>query len=278
MFNKFTVLPQLIEVGVNSIFFSHYVSKLQPAANPILNNIINAIVETYYNSLNDEQKIFFRKIEKLRKSYYHNTTTIQITNYSLSAEGKIITKKLKDVIKSSKREFWCRLLFNIIEKNNISHGLEFGTNLGISAAYQALALKGNSQLITVEGDPTLSQLARNNLEALNIFNVSVINQRFTDAIEYLKNQNKYFDYFFNDGHHDYEAVISYFQRLTELLSDQSIIVLDDIRWSKPMYRAWQWLKNHQHIEASIDLGIMGICIYSKNPNPKTHIKLHLAKW
>jgi hypothetical protein len=58
--------------------------------------------------------------------------------------GKVVTRTVGEVSKgASKPYFWSLLLFKLIRKFRPSICLELGTCLGISASFQAAALKLN---------------------------------------------------------------------------------------------------------------------------------------
>ena len=54
------------------------------------------------------------------------------------------------------------------------------------------------------------------------------------------------------------------------LSDNSVLVFDDIHWSEGMLSAWtEIIENEENIIFSIDLVQLGICVYTTNK--KTNI-------
>ena len=71
------------------------------------------------------------------------------------------------------------------------------------------------------------------------------------------------DFAFIDGHHDEDATLSYFHQVLSSLSEHSVLVFDDIRWSAGMAGAWRAIVAHEHVELSLDLGKVGLCVLSK---------------
>ena len=61
-------------------------------------------------------------------------------------------------------------------------------------------------------------------------------------MEVFKNSDP-IDLFFNDGHHDRDAVINYFEKVLPYLSKNAVIVIDDISWSPGMKSAWMEIEN-----------------------------------
>ena len=83
------------------------------------------------------------------------------------------------------------------------------------------------------------------------------------------------DFFFNDGHHDHDAVIQYFNESLPNLADQSIVVFDDISWTPGMRKAWVEIENHPQVSATIDLETIGIAIISSRPATKEKYRMPL---
>lgn len=83
------------------------------------------------------------------------------------------------------------------------------------------------------------------------------------------------DFFFNDGHHDHDAVIRYFNQVIPYLSDAAVIVFDDISWSRGMRKAWTEIENDERISASIDLHTIGIALIDNAMNTKERFKIPL---
>jgi predicted O-methyltransferase YrrM len=69
-----------------------------------------------------------------------------------------------------------------------------------------------------------------------------------------------FDLIFIDGHHDGKALLSYIEDLKNHIHDDTIIVLDDIRWSASMLKSWNLLRNSNEFNLSLDFFRMGILI------------------
>ncbi len=66
-----------------------------------------------------------------------------------------------------------------------------------------------------------------------------------------------------DGHHDGKATLDYMRKLESHSHNDTIFLLDDIRWSDDMFEAWNILLNSEKYNVSIDLFRMGILIPRK---------------
>ena len=83
-----------------------------------------------------------------------------------------------------------------------------------------------------------------------------------------------FDLVFVDGHHDGEALKKYMSQLEKFTHNDTIFILDDIRWSDSMLDAWKWFVQHPDYHVTMDLFRMGIVL--KRPQQvKEHFTIKL---
>ena len=164
------------------------------------------------------------------------------------------------------------LLHKLLRKTKSASCLELGSCLGISASYQAAALElnGAGRLITMEGAAPVAALAQQTVDQLGHGRVKIVVGRFQDTLDGALADEQPFDYAFIDGHHDGPATIDYYQRILPTLSDGSVVVYDDIRWSDGMLSAWNTLREHENVEVSVDLVDIGICWIARSPKPAQH--------
>lgn len=178
------------------------------------------------------------------------------------SEGIVKQVSLSKIVLSSKSRLWALLLYGLIREFQPENCLELGTCLGISAAYQAtaLSLNGKGHLTTIEGSAELADLARSNLEKLKVNDVTVLTGRFVDVLPALHDSDSKFDYVFIDGHHDEVATVRYFESLFHRFTEDAVIVVDDIRWSDGMYRAWQRIIANTAVVSVFDFRNVGVVL------------------
>jgi len=178
--------------------------------------------------------------------------------------------------RSSKSPFWALLLFRLVRELRPERCLELGTNCGISAAYQAAALRlnGAGSLRTVEGNPALVALSRRSLASLGLA-ATVEEGRFADVLPRLLEEEGPFDHVFVDGHHDGAGTVGYFEQLLPRLGPAAVVVFDDIAWSTGMAQAWQTLRAHPRVRVAVDLGAMGVCVVDGGAGPAIRVTLPL---
>ncbi|OAV64644.1 putative O-methyltransferase [Bacteroidales bacterium Barb6XT] len=244
--------------------------------NPVI-KINKAVYETIYNRISPEEKTWINKIEKIRTNLNADKTPVSIVDFGagkpdskrsekVMAEGITHSATIAETCKiASKPSVWALLLFKLIREFKPQTAIELGTCLGISASYQAVAQRINQQgrLITLEGSGEIAELAKKNFESLRLDNVSVITGRFNDTLPAVLETNHPIDYVFIDGHHDEQATIAYFENLLPYLSPQSLLVFDDISWSKGMRKAWNKIIRDKNVKLAVDLKMVGICLIEK---------------
>jgi predicted O-methyltransferase YrrM len=154
------------------------------------------------------------------------------------------------------------VLFQLVRETQPDSCLELGTAVGISAAYQAAALRlnGRGRLITLEGGRSLADHAEGNLRALGLAEqVEVRAGRFSDTLGDALEDGDPFDYVFIDGHHEEQATVDYFLQVAPRMSIGGVMVFDDVDWSEGMARAWASIRQDPRVTATAAVGPLGIC-------------------
>jgi len=93
------------------------------------------------------------------------------------------------------------------------------------------------------------------------------NQLFSD---YLAATTQQFDLVILDGDHLGERVEDYVSQIVEGgMLEEGWIVLDDIRWSADMLKAWEKLRDSQAVSISVDAGRTGYLYFGKRHTKET---------
>jgi predicted O-methyltransferase YrrM len=79
---------------------------------------------------------------------------------------------------------------------------------------------------------------------------------------------------FIDGDHRGERLLEYLRIIRPQTDENTVIILDDIRWSASMEKVWKEIISQNEVSASIDLFRMGIIFFRKDIN-KRHFKIRL---
>jgi len=181
------------------------------------------------------------------------------------------------VSRETKPDFWAKLLYLLVVEFKPETVIELGTNAGFSTATLAAGLKYNQKgtLISLEGDPSLAEIARKNLAELRLDRVEVITGLFSDTLPGALQKLKSLQFAYIDGHHDELATETYFEQILTHCEPGSIIIADDISWSDGMKRVWSKIKTHRQVAVSIDLKSIGVVITGKPGVKQNHYSFFL---
>lgn len=236
----------------------------------------NGIHPHIVRNLVSENFIFHRilyesKITGLRKRISNDKTLIDNIRYG--APSKTRNKKMIPVSETMKITGISHklgvLLFNLVNNFKPETILELGTGIGISTIYLAL---GNPQanVITIEGSREKSDYARNILLQEGISNVQFYTGSFDEILPIKLRDIVHPLLVFIDGNHRFEPTIEYFNSLMKYVNESTIIIFDDIHWSREMERAWKYISANENVRLSIDIFRAGIVFFNKEL-PKQHI-------
>ena len=150
--------------------------------------------------------------------------------------------------------------------------LELGTSLGITTSYLSLA-KPDAELITMEGAAAIAETARQNFQALKLQNIKIQEGNFDHTLQNAISQQSTINFAFIDGNHRREPTERYFNQLLPATNNDSILIFDDIHWSREMEQAWDTIKRHPSVRSTIDLFFIGIVLFRQEFKEKQHFSI-----
>jgi precorrin-6B methylase 2 len=231
--------------------------------------------------LNDNRQYYcYNNIEKLRRQLKYDNTEILLEDFGAGSRiHSTYKRRVCDIAKSSlKSKKFCQLFFRIINfyfsrslEKNVTI-LELGTSLGITTAYLA-SVNRNYKIVTIEGAKAVAEIAKKNFQQLELSNIELIEGNFDSTLIQTLKQLSAIDFAFIDGNHRKEPTINYFKEILAKTSEHSILVFDDIHWSREMEEAWEYIKHHTSITLSIDLFFIGIVFFRKEQRVKQHFTI-----
>ena len=220
--------------------------------------------------------LIFNNIEVVRKGLLKNKNTIEVNDFGTGKKNRI-NKKIKKITKhSTSPTNKAQILYKLVKFFNPKTILEFGANFGISTSYMAYA-NPDTEIISIEGCENIAKIAQNNFNILELNNVRLINKDFDSFLKENINQVETHgraslpEFIYIDGNHAEEATLRYFQYFNEKSNENTIIIFDDIYWSKGMTKAWQKIISNPKVTISIDIYKMGIVLYKKGINKQDFI-------
>lgn len=210
-------------------------------------------------------------IEKTRKKMLHDSRTIIVEDFGTGAKNrKTYRKRVSQIGKRSPVTPKYGLLLSKLASEFGGKGIiEFGTSLGISTMYLAASTTG--KVYSMEGSPVIANIARENLESAGFNNCEIFTGDFDavlpDVLEKCPNPGLVFI----DGNHMKEPLLRYFSKITEVSDKKTVIVIDDINYSKKMGEAWSEIKNSGNVTVTIDMHRMGLVFLREGITPKNYI-------
>ncbi len=225
--------------------------------------------------LNDDRQFYaYQPIENLRKLLLLDNREVTIKDLGAGSRIEKTHKRLvkKIAYSSLKPMRFGQLLFRMVDFYQPRVVVEMGTSLGITTAYLAAA-GSNARVITMEGADEVAALAKKNFEKLQIHHVEMLEGNFDDTLPKLLDRESRLDFVFIDGNHRYEPTVRYFHQLLPALHEYSILVFDDIHWSKEMEQAWNYVCGHEAVNLTIDLFSIGVVFFRKENKEKQHFSI-----
>ncbi len=227
------------------------------------------------NVLLDKKKYdCYDAIERRRKQLKRNRDLIEVVDFG--AGSKVIKTRqriIKDIANSSlKPKKYAQLLYRIVGHYQPATILELGTSFGITSAYLASGNE-NATLYTCEGAKRIASIAHETIQQLQLKNVKLIEGDFAKTLPTLFAKIKKVDLAFVDGNHRKEPTIQYFRDLLKLADINTILIFDDIHWSKEMEAAWQEIQANERVTLTIDLFFIGLVFINPDFKMKQHFTI-----
>ena len=206
------------------------------------------------------------------KSFYKNNQNSIIISDAGAGSKKLGNKRvISQIFKiSSSKGKYADLLYKIAKFYQPKRVLEMGTSLGYGTLHLALG-NPDSNVVSIDACANTQNIAKESFDKINLNNIEFLNHTFIDYFKKYKGDQ--FDLVFVDGHHDGNALLDYLSILDEYTHNNTIFILDDIRWSRSMKEAWFRLIKMDKYHVTIDLFRMGILV--KRPQQaKEHFVVH----
>ena len=227
------------------------------------------------NVLRDKkQYAYYPTIETARKKLLQQTAVIEVEDLGAgSAEIRTSKRAVANIAASSlKRAKYGQLLYRIVKYYQPKTILELGSSFGISSAYLA-AGNANAKVYTMEGAAAIAEIARKTFERVGLHNIELIEGNFNDILPGLLTKLETIDLVFIDGNHRKAPTLDYFRQLKAKSGPGTLLIFDDIHWSREMEEAWAFIQQDPSVTLSIDLFFIGIIGFSPGINHKQHFKI-----
>jgi predicted O-methyltransferase YrrM len=209
---------------------------------------------------------WFERIEARRLDLLRSQRSISIIDYGLDPKHGPVHRAapVGEVTQASRSQPWCEFLYHLARATQPSHVLEMGSCVGISASYIAAALEANGggRLITLEGDPILSELTRETLAGLGLAGRGeCVCGPFEETLKASLERMQPVDLLFHDGAHEAWCYEQDFATMRPYLAPGAVVIYDDIRWGDTdTIGAWRKIVADTSIKGSLDCGAIGVFV------------------
>ncbi|MCX3265824.1 O-methyltransferase [Pedobacter agri] len=215
----------------------------------------------------------YQSIEQQRKKLFSDDSTITVTDLGAGSHlNKNRNKKVSQIAKNAlKSPRLAKLIYRLAQNTQPKTVIELGTCLGITSSYLAKACP-DGEVITIEGCPQTAEVAKHNFQDLDLTNIELHVGNFDLILPDIIAKQPTLDFVYIDGNHRKEATLNYFKLCLPKVTENSLLIFDDIYWSQGMKEAWEEIKNHPDVTVTIDLFWIGL-VYFKKGQAKEHFKL-----
>jgi len=177
-------------------------------------------------------------------------------------------EKLRSIVRRSSVCYkYGKVLFAAALEFQPSTILELGTSVGISTMYLCEGAP-RARVYTIEACAEKLAVCHENARQLNHDNLNPLQGTFEMMLPGLLNQLPQLDMVFIDGDHRKEKILENFEKIIDHLHDESLVIIDDIHWSRQMTQAWQTLMRHPGVKVSVDLHRMGLLFFKRELYPQ----------
>ncbi len=204
------------------------------------------------------------EIEILRKQFLNDDEEIKLVELGAgSRKGNSSIKKVSSIAATAlKNKKLAQVLFRLARHYQPGNIIELGTSLGITTAYLASS-HSNATVYTIEGNPQIRKKAMEGFDQLGLKNIHSFQGNFDDVVPGVLERAGRVDLGYIDGNHRLEPTLRYFHWMLERIEPHSILVFDDIHWSREMEEAWEQVKSHPSVQYTIDIFFLGFVFFRK---------------
>jgi len=215
-----------------------------------------------------------KQVEEIRKRLLNNKIVITVEDFGAgSRRTQNNQRKISDIANAAlKPKKFGQLFYRLVKHYQPQAILELGTSFGITTSYMALANPA-ANVMTIEGSKSIADIAGSNFQKLNITNIESLQGNFDALLPSAISHLSSVDMAYIDGNHRYEPTINYFNQLLSKSHNNTILVFDDIHWSKEMEKAWEEIKQHPSVQYTIDIFFLGFVFFRQEFKEKQHFQI-----
>jgi predicted O-methyltransferase YrrM len=210
-----------------------------------------------------EAKNVYAEVENIREGLLNDTRIITITDLGAGSHvNNNRQKKISDIAHNAlKPPKLAQLLYRLVADLKPRNIIELGTCLGTTTLYLQKAAP-EAKVYTLEGCSETAKIATETFAKGDINTTPVVGN-FDDTLPAIINDIEELDFVFVDGNHQKDATLKYFEWCLPKTHDNTMLIFDDIYWSKGMKEAWAQIKAHPEVIVTVDLFWIGLVFFRK---------------
>ena len=219
------------------------------------------VYRLYCNTIKrDVHHSIFEEIELIRQSLLKCDDPITVEQLGApSLVTRTSTRKISSIARHGLTSpKFSRLLYRIAAEQAGHHILELGTSLGVNTLYLSSA-RPSAQVYTLEGVSAIAERAERAFRPYA--NIQLVRGNIDQTLPEVLAPLPSVDLAYLDANHRYEPTVRYFEQIITKTRENSVVVVDDIYWSREMQQAWQYIKQHPSVTLSIDLFDAGLVFF-----------------
>ncbi len=215
----------------------------------------------------------YAAIEQARADLLDSDQTIRVND--LGAGSRVHDQALRRVSEVARTALkpprQAQLLYRLARYMDAGSVLELGTSFGITTLYLSSGAE-DGEVHTIEGCPQTYRIAQHQFERFDRANIHAHLGSFRATLPELLPRMEPPDLVFIDGHHAEGPTLEYFELCLHHANNDTVLVLDDIHWSRGMEAAWSAIKSHPRVTVTIDLYNLGL-VFLRSEQAKEHFRL-----
>lgn len=202
-------------------------------------------------------------LKNIKRKLQHDHRTIHVTDFGGgSLSFKTPLRKISDIVRVSTTQAKFSILYShIIRYYKCKQVLELGTSLGVNTLYLAKA-HDSVQVTTFEGSTEISSIAQQLFQETRSNNIRIVEGNIDYTLPAYLSAIEKIDFAFIDANHRQEPTLRYVELLMKKVHPDSILVLDDIHYSKEMERAWHIIQRNDRVYTTVDLYRCGLIFFN----------------
>lgn len=203
-------------------------------------------------------------VESVRSALQKTGTYIDVDDFGAGSRvAASSSRKVSSIARSAlKPPKYGKLLHRVAAHYQPKTILELGTSFGITTSYLATA-NPSARVITIEGSGAVADIAQEQFTGHGLHHVELHRGRFEDVLPAILPGVSSLDLCYIDGNHRLEPTLDYFHQIKPFLHEGSIVIFDDIHWSREMEAAWMQVVADESVQCSIDLFFLGFIFFKK---------------